>query len=259
LDRRNIRSKRREGAGGRLAGGQKFSRGALYLMLQNRLYRGEIAHKDNVYPGQHDGIVDSELWQTVQDKLAVSRRERSMAVGAEAPSLLSGLIVDSDGNRMSPTHAVKKGKRYRYYVSAPLITGSRSEHLDGRRIPAGEIEGLVLDRLRSFFASGTEVSDALAPLGLDALKQRALLDRSAKLAECWTTFASLELRALVKSLVQKVESAMPRSRCASIELRSCRAYGPTQSLSRCLARPVLSRLSCRSSRVCDGPERELGS
>ena len=70
LDRRNIRSKRREGAGGRLAGGQKFSRGALYLMLQNRLYRGEVAHKDNVYPGQHDAIVDAELWQIVQDKLA---------------------------------------------------------------------------------------------------------------------------------------------------------------------------------------------
>ena len=205
LDRRNIRSKRREGAGGRLAGGQKFSRGALYLMLQNRLYRGEVAHKNNVYPGQHDAIVDPGLWQTVQDKLAVSRRERSMAVGAEAPSLLSGLIFDSDGNRMSPTHAVKKGKRYRYYVSAPLITGSRSEHLDGRRIPAGEIEGLVLDRLRSFFASGTEVSDALAPLDLDALKQRALLDRCAKLAERWATLASLELRALVKSLVQKVQ------------------------------------------------------
>ena len=50
-----------------------------------------------------------------------------MAVGTEAPSLLSGLMFDSDGNRMSPTHAVKKGKRYRYYVSAPLITGSRTE------------------------------------------------------------------------------------------------------------------------------------
>ena len=83
LDRRNIRSKRREGAGGRLAGGQKFSRGALYLLLQNRLYRGEVAHKGNVYPGQHDAIVDTELWQIVQDKLASKRRERSLAAGAK--------------------------------------------------------------------------------------------------------------------------------------------------------------------------------
>ena len=204
LDRRNIRSKRREGAGGRLAGGQKFSRGALYLLLQNRLYRGEVAHKGNVYPGQHDAIVDADLYQIVQDKLAIKRRERSLAGGAEAPSLLSGLIYDGAGNRMSPTHAVKKGKRYRYYASAPLITGSRTEHLIGRRIPAGDIEGLVLDRLRALFASDKEVGEAIAPLGLEAPMQRSVLDRSAKLAQRWTALASLELRALVKSLVQQV-------------------------------------------------------
>jgi hypothetical protein len=61
---------------------------------------------------------------------------------------LPGLIFDSDGDRLSPTHAVKKGTRYRYYVSTALITRSRSEHPKGRRIPAGDIEGLVLDRLR---------------------------------------------------------------------------------------------------------------
>jgi hypothetical protein len=76
---------------------------------------------------------------------------RSLAVGAEAPSLLSGLIVDSDGNWMTPTHAVKNGKRYRHYVSMTLITVSCPNHPKGRRIPAGDIEGLVLDRLRLFF------------------------------------------------------------------------------------------------------------
>jgi hypothetical protein len=87
------------------------------------------------------GVVDAELWQTVQDRLAAGRRERSMAVGAEEPSLLAGLVFDSDHARLSPTHAVKKGKRYRYYVSTALITGRRCEHLKGRRIPAGDIEG----------------------------------------------------------------------------------------------------------------------
>jgi site-specific DNA recombinase len=121
-----------------------------------------------------------------------------MAVGAEAPSLLAGLIFDSDG-------AVKKGKRYRYYVSTALITRSRSEHPKGRRIPAGDIEGLVLDRLRALFASGAEVSGAVAPLGLDAATQRAVLDRSAKLAERWAKLASLEIRERVRSLVQQIQ------------------------------------------------------
>jgi site-specific DNA recombinase len=128
-----------------------------------------------------------------------------MAVGAEAPSLLAGLIVDADGTRLSPTHAVKKGKRYRYYVSTALITGRRSEHPKGWRIPAGDIEGLVLDRLRVLLASGAEVSEADAPLGLDASTQRAVLDRSAKLAERWTTLASLELRELVQSMIQQIQ------------------------------------------------------
>jgi site-specific DNA recombinase len=106
-----IVSKRREGPGS--AGGKRFSHGALYLMLQNRLNRGEIAHKDKIYPDQHEAIIDAKPWQIVQDKLAANRHERSLAVGAEAPSLLAGLIVDADGTGMTPTHAVKKGKRYR--------------------------------------------------------------------------------------------------------------------------------------------------
>ena len=53
-----------------MAGGKSFSRGALYLMLQNRIYRGEIVHQDAAYPGQHEAIVDPELWQVVQEKLA---------------------------------------------------------------------------------------------------------------------------------------------------------------------------------------------
>src|SRR5580704_10091396 len=205
LARAGIVSKRREGDGGELSGGKRFSRGALYLMLQNWLYRGNVAHKEKIYPGQHAAIIAPELWQAVQDRLAAGRRERSMAVGAEAPSLLSGLIFDSEGARLSPTHAVKKGKRYRYYVSTALITRSRSEHPSGRRIPAGDIEGLVLDRLRALFASGAEVGDAVAPLGLDAATQRAVLDRSAKLAERWTKLASLELRERVRSLVEQIQ------------------------------------------------------
>lgn len=205
LERAGVVSKRREGADGQLGGGKPFSRGALYLMLQNQLYRGEVAHNGNVYPGQHEAIIEPELWLIVQDKLAANHHERSLAVGAEAPSLLSGLIFDSDGTRPSPTHAVKKGKRYRYYVSTALITGGRSEHFKGRRVPAGDVDGLVLDRLRALFASAAEISDAVAPFGLGASTQQALLDRSAKLAERWTTLSSLEFRELVRALVTRIQ------------------------------------------------------
>jgi site-specific DNA recombinase len=197
-------SKRREGAGGVLSGGKRLSRGALYLMLQNRLYSGEAAHKDQIYPGQHEAIIEPELWQIVQDRLAANRHERTLVGGAEAPSLLAGLIFDSDGNRMTPTHATKSGRRYRYYVTASLLTSDRPQAHGGMRVPAGDIEGLVLDRLRTFFSSSAEISDTIAPLGLNAATQREVLERSAKLAERWATLASLELRERVRSLVQQI-------------------------------------------------------
>jgi site-specific DNA recombinase len=137
LDRQDIVSKRREGACGRLAGGKRFSRGALYLMLQNRTYRGDIVHQGVAYSGQQKAILDPELWQIVPDKLAANRQERALAVGAEVPSLLAGLIVDSDGNPMTSTHATKKAKRYRYYVSASLLAGDRSQSQRRDACPGG--------------------------------------------------------------------------------------------------------------------------
>jgi site-specific DNA recombinase len=77
-----IKSKRRMRPDGADYGGQKLSRGALYLILQNRLYRGEITHKGNSYPREHPAIVDKPLWDDVQAVLAANRVER--ATGARA-------------------------------------------------------------------------------------------------------------------------------------------------------------------------------
>jgi site-specific DNA recombinase len=115
---------------------------------------------------------------------------------------MTGLIFDDDGQRLSPTHAVKNGKRYRYYVSTALITGDRGERPVGRRLP---VEALTLDRLRGFFSSAKEISDAVAPLGLNASTQQALLERSTLLALRWISLSSLELRELVHCVVQRVE------------------------------------------------------
>ena len=86
-----------------------------------------------------------------------------------------------------------------------LSPGDRSEHPNGRRIPAGDIEGLTLDRLRALFASGKEIGDAVAPLELDASTQQALLERSTLLAQRWISLSSLELRELMHCVVQRIE------------------------------------------------------
>ena len=140
LDARGIKSKSWTSASGRLIGGKPFSRGALYLMLQNRIYRGEIVHKGQSHPGEHTPIIDQPLWDAVQAQLAGNTAERNSGTRTRQPSLLAGMLFDRDGNRMTPTHAIKKGTRYRYYVSRPLITKDQTERSAGLRIPAAEIE-----------------------------------------------------------------------------------------------------------------------
>ena len=123
LDAAGIVSKRRTAPDGRPYGGQPIARGALYLMLQNRIYRGEILHKDQAYPGEHDPIVDDDVWQKVQTTLATNRVDCGTGKSNRHLSLLAGLIYDAQGEPMTPSHALKKGVRYRYYVSKSLLTG----------------------------------------------------------------------------------------------------------------------------------------
>src|ERR1700757_2750222 len=117
FEARGIKSKSWTSASGRRVGSKPFSRGALYLMLQNRLYRGEIVHKGQSHPGEPPPIIDQPLWDAVQAQLAANTADRNSGQRTRQPSLLAGMLFDGDGNRMTPTHATKEGKRYRYYIS----------------------------------------------------------------------------------------------------------------------------------------------
>ena len=150
LDRDGIVSKVRVNRYGRATGGNPIARGALYTMLGNRIYRGRIVHKDKHYPGEHEAIVDAALWDQAQRKLAANRIDRATVTHAAEPSLLAGLIYDDSGQRMTPSHANKKGTRYRYYVSQALIKGHRQSAPSSRRVPAGDVERLVEQRLTAF-------------------------------------------------------------------------------------------------------------
>lgn len=161
LDAAGIRSKHRLRSDGTNHGNQRFSQGALYLLLQNRTYRGEATHKGNAYPGEHEAIIDKPLWDAVQAALTENRIERANGTNTKAPSLLTGLLFDETGERLTPTWSAKKGKRYRYYVSASLVKGSSNAPSNRRRIPAGDLEAAVIERLRKFLSSNRELIDVL--------------------------------------------------------------------------------------------------
>src|SRR3981189_1916268 len=163
LEAGSIQRRLRTSASGRLRGGKPFARGALYLMLQNRIYRGEIVHKEQSHPGEHTPIIDQPLWDAVQALLASNAAERNSSSRHRQPSLLAGLLFDGDGNRMTPSHAVKKGTRYRYYVSGSLITKDRTENAAALRIPAAEIEQLVSDRVHQWLLNSRSTHKPTAP------------------------------------------------------------------------------------------------
>ena len=139
------RTKRYQSLGGRASGGRSFSRGHLYRILQNRTYRGEIAHKGHVYAGEHDAIVDEALWTQVHTRLASNRQSFRSETRVASPSLLKGLLYDDAGHRMSPTHGRKGARQYRYYLSQATIQGRPQEAGSVSRVSAHTLEKCVTD------------------------------------------------------------------------------------------------------------------
>jgi DNA invertase Pin-like site-specific DNA recombinase len=217
LDAAGVRSKHRTFADGTVYGGHKLSRGALYLMLQNLIYRGDITHKGDAYPGEHKAIVDKALWDKVQAVLAENRVDRTTGADAKYPSLLAGLAFDDSGERLTPTHAVKKGTRYRYYVSKSLITGAAKDHSQGRRIPAGNLENLVIGRLRAFLADEGAVLSAISDVEQNGAQQKRLIARGRQISEELPTLAPDAVRFILMTLVNRVDI-----KSEHVEIKVCR-------------------------------------
>jgi site-specific DNA recombinase len=152
LEEKGIRSKRRISKTGNLSGDTAFSRGALYKLLSNRIYLGEIPHKGSSYEGRHAAIIDRDLWEQVQARLEEQSRAPRKKSHKAGKDLLKGLLFDAAGNRFTPSYAVKKKRRYRYYVSQAAIKGQKHNE-SPMRLPANEIEELVTAEIEALLRS----------------------------------------------------------------------------------------------------------
>jgi DNA invertase Pin-like site-specific DNA recombinase len=175
-----IQTKRTARKDGSTRGGVPFSRGALFHLLRNRLYLGEIPHRDQSYPGQHDAIVSPEVFDAVQAKLnAQSRRAKPSQNNGAAASPLTGRIFDADGQPMSPTFAHgQHGKLYRYYVSARLQQGHRrpKDDPDPRRVSARLLEEVLTRGLNDDQTGRTDATgDTSIASPLDRISRVTLL------------------------------------------------------------------------------------
>ena len=143
LDAENLRSPVRMSGTGRRTGGVPISRGHLYWILSNPIYVGRLRHKGQVHDGLHPAIIDLEIWDRVQQQLESQTRARRISQ-PDDHSFLTGKLYDDRGNRMSASHACKGGRRWRYYVSRAALMGRKQDAGSVVRVPASEIEDLVV-------------------------------------------------------------------------------------------------------------------
>ena len=188
LAARGVRSKSWVSKKGETLGGGTWTRGALYLLLANPVYRGAIRHHDKIYPGCHPAIIDEATWERVQAQLAGNCPDHPTTPRLSAGALLAGLVFDDRGSPMAPIHTAKSGQRYRYYVSSALRAGGPAGSLP--RIAMGVLDTFVIDRLaptlsvawRPDAPPDQRVADALLRVTVSAERISAVLRPEALIA-----------------------------------------------------------------------------
>lgn len=168
LERKGIRTKARPLLDGEIRGGIPFGVGTLAHLLRNRFYIGEIEYRGEVHAGEHEAILDRALFNEVHAKLTKNAVDRALRLKG-SPALLMGRIFDDAGNRMTPSHSNKRGVRYRYHVSHALIQGRRHQSGTVSRVPAVEIENLVL---RAVTQDASSRDPKYIPAGQNAIVAR---------------------------------------------------------------------------------------
>jgi hypothetical protein len=114
------------------------------------------------------------------------------------------LLYDEDGNRFTPSHAVKRGKRYRYYVSQKVIEDAASASVQPGRIPAREIEKVVINELKSFFASADQVVSAFADADDDLATTQTLIESVVGYAKRLEGISPSSLSEMLETIVARI-------------------------------------------------------
>ena len=185
------------------AGGRGFSRGHLYWLLSNPIYVGDVRHKEQIATGQHEAIIERELWDAVQKTLKEQTNPRSRPDNLENASLLGGLLFDETGDRLTPSYAIKDGKRYRYYISQRLMQ-ARKRDASGWRLPAEELEARIIAVIRDLLADHKQTHGIVGLAGRDAHTVTIVMDRLAKLGQSLSATLTQQARARLRGIITRI-------------------------------------------------------
>jgi site-specific DNA recombinase len=180
-ERLGLRTKVRN-SNGKMTGGQVFSRGHLYQLLRNPVYAGKVAHKGKTWPGRHEAVVDRKTWDAVQHGLDDNAAPRVAATNSAALNLLTGLLFDEQGDRLTPMRSGKKGKRYHYYISKKRAQDA-GRYREGWRLPAGMLDRLVVEALQDFLSDDNRLVSKLGLEGSTPSRLKKIIGLAAGLFE----------------------------------------------------------------------------
>ncbi len=190
--------------------GTPFSKQALWKLLNNRIYLGEIVHRGQAHPGQHEAIVDAAAWDAVQAVFAVDDDERRRATrGRRSPAfLLVGLVATDQGERMHPLFTKKgRGQYYRYYVPQSLQAfGAKRGHPIGR-LAAEPLEELVLAQIDAALQAPERIQgvwDAVRAQGTGLTEPEVVLPMLHNFAAVWQALYPAEQQRIARLLIESV-------------------------------------------------------
>jgi site-specific DNA recombinase len=199
--------------------GRPLTKGDVYRILSNRVYLGDAVHKGTAYPGEQDAIVTQAQWDAVHAVLQVSPRVRTNRTRNTTAPLLRGLIYDSDGRAMSPSHSRgRKGQMYRYYVSQAVLKGGATSRPAIARLAAGMIEGAVLAQVRALLRQPEIVVGTwqAARTGAPHITEHEVRQALEQLEPLWDELFPAERARIVRLLVDRVDV---RAEGAAVRLR----------------------------------------
>ncbi len=206
-DKLSLTSKRYTQQSGEVVGGHPFSRGQLYCLLNNPLYIGKIRHRDKIYEGQHKAIISHDTWEKAQALLAENWGTRQKSRNAPSHGWLSRLLLDSAGEPMVATHAKKQGRTYRYYVSASLM-GKKSNISQGWRLPARDIEGIVIKAIQDLLKDPVNVLKVLGAENLTADIVTRMAEATKKLIQDIDAASLVDMTAVIRPIIRQVRVSL---------------------------------------------------
>ena len=191
--------------------GKLIDKSALYKILNNPIYVGDIRFKGICYPGEHQAIITRSEWEAAQSALASKPNgAKKQQPRTERPALLKGLLFTTDGRAMTP-HATKGrgGRLYRYYL--PTRDAKEGYGASGMKmLPAGEIEEAVMSQLRGIMRSPEVVAQVWreisrlkdkATAGMNEMQVAVALSR---IDLVWDQLFPLEQYRVVQLLVDRI-------------------------------------------------------